>query len=220
MYQLLKNRTEAGKILADKLGIYRNSPNTIVLALPRGGVPVAYEIALKLNLPLDLVIVRKLGYPGYEEYAMGALTFGEIIFINPEIRNKIDLGNPDIQAVINKEKQEYIRRNTIYRHNKPMPTLKNKRVILVDDGVATGSSITAAILALNSLNPKEIILAIPIMPFEVLKNLKLHVEKIFYISTPTSFQSVGLWYEDFLQTSDDEVIDLCASANKRNLEKE
>lgn len=214
MHQLLKNRAEAGNILADRLVAYKNALNTIVLALPRGGVPVAYEISLKLNLPLDLIIVRKLGYPGYEEYAMGALTFGEIILINPEIMNKVDIEAADIQAVINKEKQEYCRRNKVYRHNKPMPVLKNKRVILVDDGVATGSSILAAILALNSLNPKEIILAVPVLPLEVLENLKLRVKKIFYLYTPEPFQSVGLWYEDFSQTSDEEVVDLCASANK------
>src|SRR5579863_513671 len=214
MYQLLKDRTEAGKTLADRLIDYKNAAETIILALPRGGVPVAYEIANKLNLPLDLLIVRKLGYPGHEEYAMGAITFGDIFYINPDVAYKIDINAPDIQAIIKKERQEYFRRNQLYRNNKPMPDVKGKRIILVDDGVATGSSIIAAIMALKELSPKEIVVAVPILPPDTLSNLKSLVTKVIFLYTPEPFGSVGSWYEDFPQTEDDEVIKLCAKANK------
>ncbi|HLX53787.1 MAG TPA: phosphoribosyltransferase [Aquella sp.] len=214
MYQLLKDRTEAGKLLAGSLINYKNATDTIVLALPRGGVPVAYEISMKLNLPMDLVIVRKLGHPGHEEYAMGAITFGDIFYINPDVAYKIDINAPDIQAIIKKERQEYFRRNQLYRNNKPMPDVKGKRIILVDDGVATGSSIIAAIMALKELSPKEIVVAVPILPPDTLSNLKSLVTKVIFLYTPEPFGSVGSWYEDFPQTEDDEVIKLCAKANK------
>lgn len=217
MYQLIKNRTEAGKLLANKLLVYRNSANTIVFALPRGGVPVAYEIALKLNLPLDLVIVRKLGFPGHEEYAMGAITFNNTYYINPEVENQINMNDTNIQIIIKQEKEEYLRRNKLYRNNRPMPDLKDRRIILVDDGVATGSTITVAIMALNKLQPQEIILAIPVLPSDALDNLEKIVEKVVYLYKPQHFQGVGLWYNEFLQISDNEVIDLCAKANDRNL---
>jgi len=214
VYQLLKDRTEAGKLLAGSLINYKNATDTIVLALPRGGVPVAYEISMKLNLPMDLVIVRKLGHPGHEEYAMGAITFGDIFYINPDVAYKIDINAPDIQAIIKKERQEYFRRNQLYRNNKPMPDVKGKRIILVDDGVATGSSIIAAIMALKELSPKEIVVAVPILPPDTLSNLKSLVTKVIFLYTPEPFGSVGSWYEDFPQTEDDEVIKLCAKANK------
>lgn len=216
MYQLLKNRTEAGKMLGMRLLAYKNAFNTLIFALPRGGVPVAYEIAITLNLPLDLIIVRKLGFPGHEEYAMGAIT-SDRVFINPELSAQINIADEHIRGVIEREQQELSRRNKLYRQSKPMPNLQDKQVILVDDGIATGSSITAAILALKKLKAKTIILATPVLPPDTLLDLEKLVTKIVYLFTPTPFLGVGRWYEEFPQTSDEEVIYLCEQASHRTL---
>ena len=216
MYQLLKNRIKAGEMLVEKLISYKNSPDTIVFALPRGGVPVAYVIATYLNLPLDVIIVRKLGFPGHEEYAMGAITSNSV-FINPDVATQINLADLKIQAIIKKEQQELLRRNKLYRQDKVMPDLHDKQVILVDDGIATGSSITAAIMLLKKMQVKSIILATPILPPDTLNDLKTLVDKVIYLFAPEPFWGVGRWYEDFPQTSDEEVICLCKKANQRIL---
>jgi putative phosphoribosyl transferase len=217
MDQLLKNRHEAGKKLAKKLIKYKNTADTIVIAIPRGGVPVAYEIALSLELPLEIIIVRKLVLPGQEEYAIGAITLDNVSFLNPVVSDKIKLTDTEIQRVIKQEQQELLRRNTMYRSGRPMPDINGKTIILVDDGIATGSSITVAVLALKRLNPKAIILAIPVLPKNTLRNLGLIAEKEVFLFTPEPFGGVSRWYEDFPQASDDEVINLCNMANQRVL---
>lgn len=219
MYPLFKNRAEAGEMLAMKLISYKNALNTTVFALPRGGVPVAYVIATNLNLPLDVIIVRKLGFPGHEEYAMGAIT-SDSVFINPYVLTQINTADAKIQMVIKKEQQELLRRNKLYRQDKPMPDLHEKQIILVDDGIATGASITSVIMVLKKMYVKSIILATPVLPLEILDNLKVLVDKVVYLSTPEPFWSVGSWYKDFPQTSDEEVISLCKKANQRVLRAE
>lgn len=215
---LIRDRHDAGQLLANKLLRYKNSSNSMVLALPRGGVPVAYEIATNLSLPLDILIVRKIGLPGHEEYAIGAITTNNIMVVNPEIEHLIDFDSKEIQQIIKKEKEELKRRNKVYRQDKPFPDLTNKKVILVDDGIATGASIKAAIFALKKFNLSELIIATPILPPSALEELTLLVNKIVYLSAPEPFFGVGKWYMDFPQTTDKEVISLLQRANASYLE--
>ncbi|MCC2625446.1 MAG: phosphoribosyltransferase [Burkholderiales bacterium] len=217
MYKILKNRAEAGIALADELQAYKNSPDTIILAIPRGGVPVAYEMAVKLNLHFDLMIVCKLGYPRHEEYAIGAVTMGNLVYINPQVSATIDINAFNIQTMIEKERREYLRRDNLYRNNRPLPNVKGKKVILVDDGVATGLSITAVIMVLKQLNPAEIIVAVPVLSPDALKRLSNLVDKVFCLSIPEPFHSMKLCYDDFHQVTDQEVKVLCAKAARRNL---
>lgn len=219
MTTILENRYEAGKLLANKLIKYRQHPNMIVLGLPRGGVPVAYEIAELLELPLDVLIVRKIGLPEHEEYAMGAISLNDTFITNPAVEYHIDFDADSIQRIISKEEKELMRRNLVYRNNKPMPCLKNKHIILVDDGIATGSSIKAAIYALKQFNPKKIILAIPVLPLNIINMVRSLVDSLVYILTPEPFYGVGSWYESFPQTSDSEVIKLLYKAHTNYLKK-
>lgn len=203
-----ENRYAAGKVLADLLQNYAERKDVIVLALPRGGVPVAYEIANALSLPLDVFIVRKLGVPGHEELAMGALAMGDTTFFNKEIMEDLDISTEAINDVIHMEKEELHRREVAYRGNKPFPVIKNKTIILVDDGIATGASIKVAIKALRQLDPSEIVLAIPVAEASICKRLTKLVEKLVCPMQPANIFAVGQWYEDFSQTMDDEVYGL------------
>lgn len=202
------NRYAAGKLLASLLKNYEKRDNVIVLALPRGGVPVAYEIAKALSIPLDVFIVRKLGVPGHEELAMGALAMGGATIFNTEILHSLGISKEDVEKVIESEKKELQRRETAYRGNKPYPIIKDKTIILVDDGIATGASIKVAIKALRQLNPANIVLAIPVAEATTCKKLATLVETIVCPLQPTNFYAVGQWYEDFNQTSDEEVFAL------------
>lgn len=202
------DRYAAGKVLADLLKVYANRNDIIVLALPRGGVPVAYEIAAALSVPLDVFIVRKLGVPGHEELAMGALAMGGATVFNNEIMNSLGISKQAIDNVIQMEKKELQRREIEYRENKPYPLIKNKIIILVDDGIATGASIKVAINALRQLDPAEIVLAVPVAEAGTCKKLESLVEKVICPMQPTDFFAVGQWYEEFNQTTDEEVHDL------------
>ncbi len=203
-----QNRYTAGKILADLLRDYANRKDVLVLALPRGGVPVAYEIATSLSLPLDVFIVRKLGVPGHEELAMGALAMGDTKVFNKEIMASLDISKEAMDDVINMEKKELQRREVAYRGQKPFPIIKNKTIILVDDGIATGASIKVAIKALRLLEPTAIVLAIPVAEASICKKLTNMVEKFVCPIQPINFYAVGQWYEDFSQTTDEEVYEL------------
>lgn len=200
-----QNRYAAGKTLANLLKSYAKRTDVLVLALPRGGVPVAYEIAISLSLPLDVFIVRKLGVPGHEELAMGALAMGDTKVFNKEIMTSLDISKEAIDDVIHMEKKELQRRELAYRGDKPFPIIKNKTVILVDDGVATGASIKVAIKALRQLDPEAIVLAIPVAEASICKELTNLVEKCVCPMQPINFYAVGQWYEDFSQTTDEEV---------------
>ncbi|KTC86633.1 phosphoribosyltransferase [Legionella brunensis] len=205
------NRHEAGRILADQLKMYAYNPDVIVLALPRGGVPVGYEIAKALSVPLDVFIVRKLGVPGHEELAMGAIASGATAIFNDEIVEALHISKQAIEEVIHSEEEELERREAIYRHNQPFPKLENKIVILVDDGVATGATMRAAIKSLRKQNPARLIMAIPVAAFSTYQEMAKLVDEIICPLQPLHFYAVGLWYEDFAQTTDTEVTELLAN---------
>lgn len=202
------DRHHAGLVLTELLKEYNGRKDTIVLALPRGGVPVAYEIATKLSLELDVFIVRKIGVPGHEELAMGALASGGTVVFNDEIINILHIQKSSIDRVVKSEQEELTRREHLYRGNKPYPHLAGKTIILVDDGIATGSSIKAAIIALQEKQPSDIIIAVPVAAFSTSQEMVGLVTRFICPLQPVDFHAVGLWYDNFSQTSDEEVIEL------------
>ena len=216
MNQRFRDRTEAGRLLAAKLGHYANRPDVIVLALPRGGVPVAYEVARALNAPLEVFIVRKLGVPGYEELAMGAVASGGLRVLNDEVVRALQIPDYVIDAVAAWEVQEIARREREYRGDRPPPDVKGRTVILVDDGLATGSTMLAAVKALRQQQPARIVVAVPTAAAETCDALKAEVDEIICAVTPEPFYAVGFWYENFTQTSDEEVRELLARSMEAN----
>ncbi|VEB33436.1 phosphoribosyltransferase [Legionella sainthelensi] len=207
------DRYQAGIVLADLLKDYARRTDVIILALPRGGVPVAYEIAKKLSLKLDIFIVRKLGVPGHEEFAMGAIASGGIVVLNEEVLSTLHIEKDAINQVIQSEQDELSRRELVYRGNQYLPELMEKTVILVDDGIATGYTMRAAIAALRQKHPAKIIIAVPVAARSTCDELAPLVETIICPLQPANFYAVGLWYNDFSQTTDEEVIKLLASSN-------
>jgi predicted phosphoribosyltransferase len=208
------NRTAAGKSLANQLIEYANRDDVIVLALPRGGVPVAFEIAKALHVPLDVFIVRKLGVPQHRELAMGAIATGDISVFNDEIISEYNIPIHAIQAVMAEEKQELKRRENAYRGNQPFPVLKNKMVILVDDGIATGASMRAAIKALKVFMPAKIIIAVPVAEKMMCETMQSLADDLVCPMQPVFFNAVGAWYDDFSQTEDEEVYTLLKKARE------
>jgi putative phosphoribosyl transferase len=208
----LTNRIEAGRLLADALQFYAGGSDVLILALPRGGVPVAFEVARKLNVPLDLMLVRKLGVPGQRELAMGALASGGSKVMNQELVESLRLSEATLQAVINEEEQELERRERAYRGNRPPPDVQDRRVILVDDGLATGATMRVAIAALRQQQPARIIVAIPVAPSSTVEKLRQEADEVFCLATPEPFFAISRWYVDFSQTSDEEVRDLLDQA--------
>ncbi len=207
------DRPQAGRILANLLKDYANQSNVIALALPRGGVPVAYEIATALSIPLDVFIVRKLGVPGHEELAMGAIASGGTAVINESLVHDLQLKKSSVESVIQSELEELARREHVYRGNRPFPDLSGKTIILVDDGIATGSTMQAAISALRKHKPARIIIAVPVAAMATCEAMASLADTLICPLQPVNFYAVGLWYEDFSQTSDDEVIALLALGN-------
>lgn len=202
------NRQEAGRILANELRAYANRDDVIVLALPRGGVPVAFEIAKALHVPLDVFIVRKLGVPGHSELAMGAMACGDVTVFNDEIIQDLDISPDAIKKVMDAEREEIKRREITYRGNHILPKLRDKTIILVDDGIATGATMRAAIKALNQFHPATIIVAVPVADHSLCQQLTLLVDQLVCPLQPTQFYAVGAWYKDFSQTEDEEVREL------------
>ncbi|MBV8801519.1 MAG: phosphoribosyltransferase [Gammaproteobacteria bacterium] len=200
-----QNRWDAGKTLAHQLKNYAKQSDVIVLGLPRGGVPVAYEIATFLSAPLDVFIVRKLGVPGHEELAFGALGMGNVVVFNQDIVQTLHISEKMIQKVITEEEQELQRRELRYRGNKSFPHLKNKKIILVDDGIATGATMRAAVNALRRLQPAFIIIAVPVMPNTIYKSMVGIVDKVVCPLIEDDFYAVGAYYTEFEQTTDEEV---------------
>ena len=209
-----RDRREAGRQLAQHLAAYANRPDVLVLALPRGGVPVAYEVARALHAPLDVFLVRKLGLPGHEEYAMGALASGGVRVLNPEVVDQLHLPDELIDTVTRRELQELERRERTYRGDRPFPDVRGKTVILVDDGLATGSTMRAAAEALRRLGPARLIVAVPAGSPQTCAEFRDEVDEVVCAITPEPFYAVGLWYDDFSQTTDDEVRDLLAAARQ------
>lgn len=202
------NRVEAGQTLAAELKEYADREDVIVLALPRGGVPVAFEIAKALRVPLDVFIVRKLGVPGHSELAMGALAMGGVSVFNEDIISQLNIPKEAIDEVIEDENEELKRRVDVYRENHVFPPLKDQTIILVDDGIATGATMRAAIKALRKLAPAKIIVAVPVADKGMCEKMQPLTDKLVCPMRPTQFYAVGAWYEDFSQTEDDEVRDL------------
>ena len=207
-----RDRSHAGQLLAEKLSKYANRPDAIVLALPRGGVPVGYEVARDLNIPLDVFIVRKLGVPGYEELAMGAVATGGIRVLNEQVVHNLNIPENVINAVADWETEEIRRREERYRGDEPPPDVHGKTVILVDDGLATGSTMLAALKALRQQLPARIVVAVPTAAPETCEKMKAEADEAICAITPEPFYAVGLWYENFSQTTDEEVRELLAAA--------
>jgi predicted phosphoribosyltransferase len=214
MFRPFRDRREAGRFLAARLASYAGRPDVLVLALPRGGVPVAYEVASALGAPLDVFVVRKLGVPGHEELAMGAVASGGTSVLNDQVVRALDIPDRLIDAIVAKEQQELARRERLYRGDRPPPDVRGRTVILVDDGLATGATMYAAIKALRQQGPSRIVVAVPTASLETCEALKEEVDDVICAVTPEPFYAVGLWYEDFSQTTDEEVRNLLASAGR------
>jgi putative phosphoribosyl transferase len=209
---VFRDRRDAGRRLAAELSDYAGQSDVLVLALPRGGVPVAYEVARALHAPLDVFMGRKLGVPGYEELAMGAIAAGGLRVLDEELLRMLDMPRDVIERVTATEMSELERRERQYRGNRPAPDVRGRTVILIDDGLATGSTMRAAIAALRKEGAKRIVVAVPVAPPETCEALRAQVDDIVCAVTPEPFRAVGLWYSDFRQTTDEEVRDLLARA--------
>ncbi|AMZ70341.1 MULTISPECIES: phosphoribosyltransferase [Pseudomonas] len=211
----LPNRAEAGRRLVEPLLKYANRPDAVILALPRGGVPVAYEVATALNVRLDLMLVRKLGVPSHPEFAMGAIASAGIQILNDEALRVHPIDRASFEAVVARETQELLRREQVYRGNRPPLQLKDQVVILIDDGLATGSSMMAAVHAVRLQSPARIVVAVPVAPLETVEALRSEVNEVICPLIPEWMMSIGYWYLDFAQTSDAEVIELMRQAWQR-----
>src|ERR1700720_324095 len=215
MERAFANRTEAGRLLAEKLEKYAGRGDVIVLGLPRGGVPVAYEVAKSLRAPLDVFIVRKLGVPGFEELAAGAIASGGVRVLNEDVLRALPNADEIIESVTTKETAELERREKSYRDDRPAPELRDKTIILIDDGLATGATMRAAVKALRQRGVAKIVVAVPVGPPDTCREFEDEADEVVCASEPEFFQAVGQYYEDFSQTSDDEVRDLLTRAAQR-----
>jgi putative phosphoribosyl transferase len=207
-----RDRRDAGRALAERLSHFKGCSDLIVLALPRGGVPVAYEVAHALGVPLDVFVVRKLGYPGQEEYAIGAIASGGVQVLNPfaiDGVSELQLGH-----IVSRERAELARREALYRGSKPPVDVRGRTVIVVDDGLATGSTMRAAVAALRQRDPARLIVAVPVGAEDTCQQLRSEADEVVCPSTPSPFRAVGLWYQEFPQTSDDEVHRLLEDAKR------
>jgi predicted phosphoribosyltransferase len=214
---LFQDRFEAGRVLASKLHQFSGRHDVVVLALPRGGVPVGYEVAQALHAPLDVCVVRKLGTPGQEELAMGALAPGGITVLNREVIQALEIPQPIIDAAVGREQSEIERREREYRQGRPAAAVKGRTVIVVDDGLATGSSMRAAARALRKEGASVIVVAVPVAARSTCEEFEGETDQLICAATPERFWAVGQWYRDFSQTTDDEVRELLARAAARPL---
>jgi predicted phosphoribosyltransferase len=211
---LFQDRRNAGRQLAAELPAYAGRPDVVVLALPRGGVPVAYEVAKALGAPLDVFLVRKIGVPGHEELAMGAIASGGVRVVNDDVVRELGIPQSLFDAVAAEELLELQRRERAYRDDRPAPDVCGKTVILVDDGLATGSSMRAAVAALRRLGPAKVVVAVPVAATEVCAEFQDVADDVVCAQTPPAFRAVGLWYDDFSQTSDEEVRELLSQQSE------
>lgn len=208
------DRRQAGRLLAERLERYRDAAGLLVLALPRGGVAVGFEVAHALHAALDLFIVRKLGYPGHEEYAMGAIAGGGVRVMNVE--PGLAVSDDEIARVVRREEAELARREQLYRGGRPAPALGGRTVIVVDDGLATGSTMRAAVAAIRHQQPARLVVAVPLGAAPTCEALRREVDELVCPAMPEPFRAVGLWYRDFPQTSDDEVRELLQAARREH----
>ena len=205
---LFRDRADAGRQLAARLAGYADRPDVLVLALPRGGVPVAFEVAQALDAPLDIFLVRKLGVPGHEELAMGAIATGGVRVLNAAVVHGLGIPEDVLATVVAQEEHELQRREQLYRSGRPAPEVAGRTVILVDDGLATGSTMRAAVAALRRRQPARLIVAVPVGSQETCAELGAEADEVVCAHTPEPFYAVGIWYADFAQTTDAEVRDL------------
>ena len=208
------DRRQAGRVLAEHLEHYRGRPNLLVLALPRGGVAVGFEVAHALQAPLDVFVVRKLGFPGHEEYAMGAIASGGVRVMNP--LPGASASPEEVAAVVAREQAELVRRERLYRGDGPAVSLRGRTVIVVDDGVATGSTMRAAVLAIRQQHPARLVVAVPVGAEDTCEQLRAEADEVVCCATPRPFRAVGLWYRNFPQASDDEVHELLDEARREH----
>jgi predicted phosphoribosyltransferase len=218
MLKAFRDRSEAGRLLARRLARYRGRDDVIVLALPRGGAPVAYEIAVALDAPLDVFVVRKLGVPSQPELAMGAIASGGIRVLSHEVIDDFGIEQDVIDFVAEREQRELERRERIFRSGRPSPSLKDRVVILVDDGIATGATMRAAIQAVRAQAPKRIVVAAPVAARQSLEEMSADADEIMCLLSPEPLMGIGLWYEDFAQLRDEEVVDLLKRAGRKYAE--
>lgn len=204
------NRAQAGRALAAKLENYAGRDDVVVLALPRGGVPVAFEIAAYLRAPFDIMIVRKLGVPGHEELALGAIASGGFCVMNPDVLSASHISDSELREIIDREQRELERRELAFRNGHPALNLEGRTVILVDDGIATGATMRAAIQAVHAQAPLRVIVATPVAAPETLRELAAEASEAVAVLTPSNLNSIGEWYFDFTQTSGEEVCSLLA----------
>jgi putative phosphoribosyl transferase len=214
MHSRFRDRHDAGRRLASELRAYANRADVIVLALPRGGVPVGHEVASALGAPLDVFVVRKLGVPWQEELAMGAIASGGVRVLDHDLIRMARVSDADVARVTAAEQAELERREHQYRDDRPFPDLRGKTVILVDDGLATGSTMRAAVMALRQEGPARIVVAVPVAAPETCNAFRQIADEIICAETPEPFQAVGIWYDDFSQTTDEEVHELLARARQ------
>lgn len=203
-----RDRTDGGRQLAARLAKYKGRPNVVVLALPRGGVPVAAEVARILGAPLDVLVVRKLGLPGHEEFAIGALARGGVRVLDDDIVHRYGVSSADVAAIVRRETTELFRREALYRGNRPFPHLQGETVLIVDDGVATGATMRAALAAVTKESPSYVVAAAPIIAADTVEELDRYADEVVAIAKPDDLGSVGEWYKDFRQTSDEQVVRL------------
>lgn len=204
---IFANRQEAGKLLATELARHRNE-KPIVLALPRGGIPIGFEIAEVLHAPLEVLVARKIGAPHNPELGIGAIAEDEVRVLDEPTIKLLGISTEEIEKVTEKEKEELKRRVAMYRNNKPLPSLKAKTVLLVDDGLATGVTARAAIASIKKQKPKRLIFASPVCAYDTAQEFKQMVDDVICVTTPVDFSAVGLWYQEFGQVSDDQVVAL------------
>ena len=210
--RLFHDRADAGRLLARELTAYANRPDVLALALPRGGVPVAFEVAQALGAPLDIILVRKLGVPGEQELAMGAIASGGVRVLNEDVVRMIGVPSAVIDAVTAREQRELNRRERLYRGDHPYPLIRGRTVILIDDGIATGATMRAAIALVRRQQPAAVVVAAPVAPASTCDELRPDVDDLVCVRTPEGFLAIGLWYESFPQTTDDEIRDLLDQA--------
>ncbi len=211
---IFQDRKDAGQQLVFKLQEYKNNPNAIVLALPRGGIILAYEIAKELKLPLDVIIAQKIGAPNFQELAIGAISEDGQTYFDAGIISSYNVGKEYLERESAKKKKEAIRRASLYRKNLPSLNLQNKIAILVDDGIATGATMLAAIKSAKAKKAKKVIAAVPVIAFDTLQKIEKEADKVIYLDAPQYFSAVGLFYENFEQIEDDEVVELLEKFNK------
>ena len=216
---MFRNREEAGRRLADELSQYRNDPTALILALPRGGVAVGYQLSLALHVPLDVFITRKIGAPGNPEYAIGAVAETGSRSLNQEAVNSFGLSQHELNRLIHVQEKEIARRKDLYRQGRPLPQLQGRTVLLVDDGIATGSTFMASALAIRSLQPRHLVGVLPVGPPSTIREIRSHVDELVVLMTPDPFEAVGNLFMDFTQVEDRDVIQYLNLAEEAMLER-